>query len=109
MTTVADRVDGLRAAVATRRAALPAGDALAPPLAAIADKLDAIRKPIVATTEGGAITGEERLREHLDTVYRAMLRWEGEPTRYQVDRVAALARVSRTTASLFAPKVLLTQ
>src|SRR4030095_1290449 len=33
------------------------------------EKLDALRKKIVATKEGGAITGEERLREHTDQLY----------------------------------------
>ena len=32
-----------------------------------------MRKRIVATKEGGAITGEERLREHTDTLYGAIM------------------------------------
>ena len=40
-------------------------------------KVDAVRKQIVATTEGGAITGEERLREHTDQLYGAILSYEG--------------------------------
>ena len=36
-------------------------------------KLDGLRKQIVATTEGGAITGEERLREHTDQLYGAIM------------------------------------
>jgi hypothetical protein len=31
------------------------------------------------TTEGGAITGEERLREHTDQLYGAILSYEGKP------------------------------
>jgi photosystem II stability/assembly factor-like uncharacterized protein len=43
-------------------------DALRGQLAQLGDKADAIRKKIVATKQGGAITGEERLREHADTL-----------------------------------------
>jgi hypothetical protein len=52
--------------------------------------VDAVRKRIVATTEGGAITGEERLREFTDTLYGAILSWEGAPTAYQVERIGVL-------------------
>ena len=55
-------------------------------------KLDAVRKQIVATTEGGAITGEERLREHTDQLYGAILAYEGKPGDYQVARIDALRK-----------------
>jgi len=42
-----------------------------------------VRKKFVATTEGGAITGEERLREHTDRLYGAILSYEGKPGDYQ--------------------------
>jgi photosystem II stability/assembly factor-like uncharacterized protein len=54
-------------------------------------KLDAVRKEIVATTEGGAITGEERLREHTDQLYGAITAWDGAPSEYQLENIAALA------------------
>jgi hypothetical protein len=57
-----------------------------------AGQADRLRKEIVATKEGGAITGEERLREHLDDVYGALLSYEGRPGDYQVARVATLER-----------------
>ena len=47
-------------------AGLPAGDFLRHDLEGLADDATALRKKIVATTEGGVITGEERLREHMD-------------------------------------------
>ena len=53
-------------------------------------RLDDIKKKIVATTEGGAITGEERIREHLDLLYGALQSWEGRPTKYQLDRLDVL-------------------
>jgi len=46
----------------------------------------------VATTEGGAITGEERLREHTDQLYGAILAWEGKPGDYQLARIEALRK-----------------
>ena len=49
-----------------------------------------MRKRIVATTEGGAITGEERLREHTDQLFGALLSWEGKPAAYQLDNILAL-------------------
>jgi photosystem II stability/assembly factor-like uncharacterized protein len=50
-----------------------------------------IRKLIVATKEGGAITGEERLREHTDQLYSAILGYEGRPGQYQLDRIDVLS------------------
>jgi photosystem II stability/assembly factor-like uncharacterized protein len=90
MTTLTEKIDGLRAATKERAKALPAADALAPKLAALVDKLDEVKKAIVATKEGGAITGEERIREHLDILYGALMHWEGRPTKYQLDRIDAL-------------------
>jgi photosystem II stability/assembly factor-like uncharacterized protein len=55
-------------------------------------KADEIRKEIVATKEGGAITGEERLREHTDDVYGAITSVEDRPTAYQLARIDALDR-----------------
>jgi hypothetical protein len=46
----------------------------------------------VATKEGGAISGEERLRENMDFVYGAISSTEGAPTGYQMARVDALER-----------------
>jgi hypothetical protein len=51
-----------------------------------------VRKKIVATTEGGAITGEERLREHTDQLYGAILSYEGKPGGYQVAYIDSLKR-----------------
>ena len=58
----------------------------------LSGKADDLRKEIVATKEGGAITGEERLREHADDVYGAINSVEDRPTAYQLARVDALDR-----------------
>lgn len=60
--------------------------------AQLSNKADALRKQIVATKEGGAITGEERLREHVDDVYGAINSVEDRPTAYQLARIEALDR-----------------
>jgi hypothetical protein len=71
---------------------LPESDALRKTVADFDAKVDAVRKQIVATTEGGAITGEERLREHTDQLYGAILSYEGKPADYQVANIDALKR-----------------
>jgi photosystem II stability/assembly factor-like uncharacterized protein len=92
MSALCDRIQAAQAGAEARAGALPAGDALVPRLRAAAKKLDEARRKIVATKEGGAVTGEERLREHLDTVYGALLGWEGRPAKYQVERLEVIRR-----------------
>jgi hypothetical protein len=53
--------------------------------------VDSLRKKIVATKEGGAITGEERLREYLMGLYGSVNGYEGRPTQMQLDRTVAIA------------------
>ena len=109
MSKIVDRVNAMRAAVGARTKALPATDDLAGKLGTLGGKLDDIKKKIVATTEGGAITGEERLRENLDNVYGAILGWEGRPAKYQVDRIEVLrqelAETSRDLDALVAKEI----
>ena len=57
-----------------------------------AAQLDELRKKIVATKEGGMITGEERLRENLADLYFGVTFYEGRPTQMQIDRADALAK-----------------
>jgi photosystem II stability/assembly factor-like uncharacterized protein len=88
MSDLVDGIDSATAAVAQKAKAQPQ-DARLPALAA---KLEAMKKKIVATKEGGAITGEERIREHADHLYSALLSWEGKPARYLLERTEALRR-----------------
>jgi photosystem II stability/assembly factor-like uncharacterized protein len=92
MSILTDKLDAARSACEARAKALPAGDPLTAKLRAAATKLEDTKKLIVATKEGGAITGEERIREHLDLLYGAVNQWEGRPTRYQLERIDALRR-----------------
>jgi hypothetical protein len=57
-----------------------------------AEAVDRIRTKIVATKEGGMITGEERLREFLAGLYGDVNGYEGRPTDSQVARADALGR-----------------
>jgi len=91
-TALMDRIIGLRQAVAQTGAAVPEGDPLRKQLSDFDGKVDAVRKKIVATTEGGAITGEERLREHTDQLYGAVLSYEGKPSAYQITYIDTLRR-----------------
>jgi len=91
MSDLVDRIDEARASVEARVRALPGDDPLASRLGSLATRLDEVKKKIVATKEGGGITGEERIREQLDFVYGALLRWEGRPTSYQIERIGVLA------------------
>jgi len=84
------QITGLRQQIAAAGKGRAADDALERKLLPFDRKLDALRKQIVATTEGGAVTGEERLREHTDQLYGALTSWDGPPTNYQLDNIAAL-------------------
>jgi hypothetical protein len=85
-----DRIVALRKTLAQTGAALPEGDPLRKNISDFDGKVDGVRKKIVATTEGGAITGEERLREHTDQLYGAILSYEGKPGGYQIAYIDAL-------------------
>jgi len=95
MSKLVGQINGVR-----MQAAQLAGSASAPAdvksaAAQLGGKADALRKEIVATTEGGAITGEERLREHVDEIYGAINSVEDRPTAYQLARIDALDRELR--------------
>jgi photosystem II stability/assembly factor-like uncharacterized protein len=92
MSVLTDRIDAARRTAMMNAKGLPETDPLAGKLRAADAKLEAVKKKIVATKEGGAITGEERIREHLDTAYGALMSWEGKPPAYQVERVEVLRR-----------------
>lgn len=92
MSALADKINAVRAQAASKAANLQAGNSLRKQLESLDSKADAIRKNIVATKEGGAITGEERLREHTDSLYGAIMSYDGKPTDYQLSRIDSLRR-----------------
>jgi hypothetical protein len=92
MSDLVDQINAVRTQADAAGEKLPAKDGLRTQLASLSGHADDIRKKIVATKEGGAITGEERLREHTDTLYGAIMSNDGKPTDYQLARIDALNR-----------------
>ncbi|HEX6186309.1 MAG TPA: hypothetical protein VFZ44_20635 [Pyrinomonadaceae bacterium] len=92
MSFAVDRINGLRLALDDRASKVAAGDPLRKRLLDASAQVDVLRKKIVATKEGGAITGEERLREFLTELYASVIFYEGRPSQTQVERTDALAR-----------------
>jgi hypothetical protein len=87
-----DRINSVHDALLARAAALKGDPALAKRLNDTAQKVEALRGKIVATKEGGAITGEERIREKTTGLYGAILNYEGRPGDYQIARVDSLKK-----------------
>jgi hypothetical protein len=87
-----DRINSVRDALAERAAKVKSDAALAKRLQDLSEKADEMRKKIVATKEGGAITGEERIREKTTGLYGDLLNYEGRPTDYQVARIDSLKK-----------------
>jgi hypothetical protein len=92
MSVLVGEIAALRAEAGAIAGKLPAADPLRAELAQFDQHADALRKRVVATTEGGAITGEQRLREDTADVYGAIMATEAAPTPYAVARVAVLDR-----------------
>jgi hypothetical protein len=84
-------IEGVRDAANARALKLPEKDVLAKQLEQLAKDCDALRSKIVATKEGGMVTGEERIREHIGQLYGAVTGYDGKPTDYQVARNESLA------------------
>jgi hypothetical protein len=92
MSVAVDRLNSVRLALESRASTLPQNDALAVRLHSASAAVDGIRKKIVATKEGGMITGEERLRENLANLYGDVNGYDGKPTQMQLDRTASIGR-----------------
>jgi len=90
MTYTVDAIEGVHRAANERAAKLPEKSPLRAQLAELGAKCDEWRSKIVATKEGGAITGEERIRELLGQLYGSVNGYEGRPTDYQAARTETL-------------------
>ncbi len=90
MTYLVDKINGVRGALEQRAAG--ADEDLAKRLRNASTEADDVRRKIVATKEGGMITGEERLREFMADLYGNVNNFEGRPSRAQVERTEALGR-----------------
>ena len=91
MTFDVDRINGVRQSLDDRAAKLASDETTARRLRDASTAVNDIRKKIVATTEGGMITGEERLREYLAELYNDVVGYEGRPSQMEIDRTEAIA------------------
>ena len=91
MSYVASAIEDVRDAANARSGKLPDKDALRAPLQHLAQESDKLRSKIVATKEGGAITGEQRIREYLGELYADVDNYQGRPTDYQAAREESLS------------------
>ena len=90
-TTLVARINAVRQGADARAAALPDGDPLKAQLKALSDQgRRAAQGDRGDQGRRGAITGEERLREHTDQLYGAIQSYEGSPASYQMTRIAVL-------------------
>jgi hypothetical protein len=92
MTYSVEAIEGVRNGAHARAAKLQEKDLLHKQLQDLAAKSDELRSKIVATKEGGMITGEERIRELLGQLYGTVNGYEGRPSDYQAARADSLAR-----------------
>jgi len=90
MSWAVDAIINVRDTALADAAKVDAKDPLRSQLAALAASADEMRTRIVATKEGGAITGEERLREYLGDLYGDVAGYEGRPTDEQLARAAVI-------------------
>ncbi|HXO26655.1 MAG TPA: glycosyl hydrolase [Thermoanaerobaculia bacterium] len=91
LTYTADSAVDARNQAKQRAAGLPAGSPLRRQLTQVAEQLDTLHQSLVATKEGGWLSGEEELREKLANLYGGVNAYEGRPTRSQLDEVKVLA------------------
>jgi hypothetical protein len=82
---------GVRDELRQRAAGLPKGDKLRAPIDKLAGTLDRFHAELVATSEGGWMSGEEQLRERLGAVYGGVNGYDGRPTKSQLDKTKGLA------------------
>jgi photosystem II stability/assembly factor-like uncharacterized protein len=92
MTDDLERINTVRLALESRASKLAPADSAGAELRRDSAAVDTLRRKIVATTEGGAVTGEERLRENLTDLYGNVVFYEGRPSETQLKRAAAIAR-----------------
>jgi len=92
MSYAVSAIEGVRDSAMSRASRLPVNDPLAARLHKLGQDCDQLRSKIVATKEGGAITGEERIREHAGELYGYVNGYEGRPSVYQAARADSLGR-----------------
>ncbi|HEY6248566.1 MAG TPA: glycosyl hydrolase [Candidatus Angelobacter sp.] len=108
LTYVADAVVDARDQARKRLAQISSGDPAVSSLQRLADSMEALRSRLVAVKEGGAITGEEKLREKIGDLYGSINEYDGRPTQSQLDGVqTVLALLNQAEADF--QKILATE
>jgi photosystem II stability/assembly factor-like uncharacterized protein len=90
LTYMTDRAIDVREQANARAAKLSGNDKTA--LTALSAKADALVKTLVATSEGGWLSGEEEMRERLGMLYGAVNIYDGRPTDPQLHEMEVLAK-----------------
>jgi photosystem II stability/assembly factor-like uncharacterized protein len=88
--SLTERVLGLRDQANARAAKLSGGDKKQ--LTDMANKLGSMHKTLVATREGGWLSGEEELRERLGGLYGAVNTYDGRPSESQLTEMETLSK-----------------
>jgi photosystem II stability/assembly factor-like uncharacterized protein len=101
MTFDVERINGVHQALLQRADALKGDASLAKRLNELAQRVEEMRRKIVATKEGGAVTGEERIREKTTQLYGEILNYEGRPADYQIARIGSLKKELGDVAAEF--------
>jgi hypothetical protein len=91
-TYTVDSITDARDQLSTRADKVPKGDALRAALERSAEVFEKQRAALVATNQSEGISGEEKLREELGTLYGNVNGYEGRPTRSQLDRMAVFEK-----------------
>jgi photosystem II stability/assembly factor-like uncharacterized protein len=91
LTYVVDATNDLRDQ-ARQRAAAATDAQLKEQLNSLVQKLEDFRSTLVSVKEGGMITGELKLREHMGDLYGAVNGYSGRPTQSQIDRTTVIQK-----------------
>jgi len=99
LTYVVDATVDLRDQLRQRASQAGKDRKLKAPLDKLATQLEDFRTSLVAVKEGGMITGEKKLREHIGELYGGVNGYVGRPTQSQVERTDVLKkRLDEATA-----------
>ncbi|HKS23302.1 MAG TPA: glycosyl hydrolase [Thermoanaerobaculia bacterium] len=98
-TFLTERTINLRDQANERAAKLSGNDKTQ--LSALANKADAMVKTLVATREGGWLSGEEELRERLGMLYGGVNFYDGRPTDSQLNEMKVLSQELETKQAAF--------